>query len=245
MYKSSNCPDISNELTIQRYGNGVKLIRPDDMTISNALRNESHTLAHASRLAFSFCLLNTESEILRMNEAGAELNGFASENDIVGKSLFDLYERDNAQILRNDDINILKSKNICIDENKPARKDGVTFHNLTIDAPWYDHDDKLIGLLGFSVVLGGLPATPVEPALNYLRDLGLLAPLTTTIVNDISLTKREKSCLDQLMIGKSYKQIGEALHISARTVEHCIERIKLKFGVKTKFQLIEAMQSYY
>lgn len=243
MYLPSNCPDISNELYIQRYGNGVKLVRPDAKI--SALQNETHTLAHASRLAFSFCLLNTESEILRMNEAGAELNGFASENDIVGKSLFDLYERDNAQVLRNDDIAILRSKKTCIDENKPARKDGVTFHNLTIDAPWYDDDDRLVGLLGFSVVLGGLPAAPIEPALNYLRELGLLAPLTSTTINNISLTSREKSCLDQLMRGKSFKQIGESLHISARTVEHCIERIKVKFGVKTKFQLIEALQSYY
>ena len=242
MLRSTIHRSISDELYIHKYGNGVKLVRPYEIAPSSMTLHQSHTIGHASKLAFSFCLLNCESEIVRMNAAGAELNGFASENDVVGKSLFDLFEKNNAKELRDHDIEILNTKKTCISVNKTTRKDGQDFNNLIIDAPCYGDDDKLIGILGFSVVIG---SQPVEPALNYFRELGLLETVRRITISDIKLTKREKECLDQLMYGKSYKQIAETLLLSARTVEHTIERVKIKFGVKTKFQLIDFMQAYY
>jgi len=51
--------------------------------------------------------------------------------------------------------------------------------------------------------------------------------------------------LGQLVIGKSYKQTVAALQLSPRTVEHSIDRVKVKVGVRTKFQLVDFMQEYY
>lgn len=227
--------DFSSEFTIQKFGNGVKLTRSENA-------DEARSVGYALKQAFSFCLLNTESEVMCMNVAGAEVNGFASEYDVVGKSLFDLYERHNAETLRHDDISILQQQQTRISENHIKRKDGTSSHNLIVDAPWYDQHNRLIGILGFSAVIS---AQSIEPMLNYLRALGLLAPAIPTKINNIDLTKRELSCLEQLARGKSYRQIGLALSLSPRTVEHCIERVKDKFGLRTKFQLIDAVSKYY
>lgn len=233
---------ISDELYIHNYRNGVKLICPYQIAPASMLLNERYTIGHAATLNFSFCLLNTESEIIRMNAAGAELNGYVSEKDVIGKSLFDIFERRNAHELRNHDIAILNAEKTSISVNKTTRKDGKDFNNIIIDAPCYDDDDKLIGILGFSAEIG---SQSIVPAFNYLCELGLIKSSKTNSINNIQLTKREKECLDQLMCGKSYKQIAEDLRISPRTVEHSIERIKSKVGVRTKFQLIDFMQAYY
>ncbi len=233
---------ISDELYIHQYRNGVKLVRPYQIAPSSMLLHEWYTIGHAATLSFSFCLLNTNSEIIRMNAAGAELNGYVSEKDVIGKSLFDMFERSNAHELRNHDIAILNAKKTSISVNKTTRKDGKDFNNIIIDAPCYGDDDELIGILGFSAEIG---SQSIVPAFNYLCDLGLIKSSKPTSIENIQLTNREKECLDQLMCGKSYKQIADDLCISPRTVEHSIERVKAKVGVRTKFQLIDFMQAFY
>lgn len=242
MHKSHLLSSIADELIIHKYGNGVKLARPVETTAFTSIPHKRHTIGQTSALAFSFCLLNCDSEIMRMNTSGAELNGYASEKDVVGKSLFDIFETNNANELRKHDLAILNSPQTCMSVNKTTRKDGEQFNNLIIDAPCYSEDDLLIGILGFSVVIG---TQPIEPALNYLREIGLLETTSHRIINGIQLTKREKECLDHLMHGKSYKQIAITLKLSPRTVEHCVERVKIKFGVRTKFQLIDLLQRHY
>ena len=53
------------------------------------------------------------------------------------------------------------------------------------------------------------------------------------------LTKREFDCLYELSLGKSAKQIAQALDISPRTVEGYLEKMKMRFNLSTKNQLAE------
>ncbi len=54
----------------------------------------------------------------------------------------------------------------------------------------------------------------------------------------VHLTPRERDSLDLLLKNKTNRQIGEALGISHRTVEFYINRIKIKFQVSKKSDLI-------
>lgn len=235
MFISSKCTSITTEYHIQKWGNGVKLVHPEQLVKTNL----SRSLHDASKQPLSLCLLDTDSIILGINELGADMGGFISEKDVVGKSLFDLFERKNADALRQHDLTILNTNKICIAEQQTINNRNEKKNHLTIDAPWYDHSDRLIGMIGFSTVIGhGM----INPILNYLRDLGLLTPETPKLDYSVELTKREKSCIEHLLNSRSCKQIAQQLKLSPRTIEHVIENIKKKFGARTKLELTEILQ---
>lgn len=54
-----------------------------------------------------------------------------------------------------------------------------------------------------------------------------------------NLTKRENTCLQYLVRGKTAKEISDLLYISKRTVEKHIEHIKTKLDCTTKSNLID------
>lgn len=55
--------------------------------------------------------------------------------------------------------------------------------------------------------------------------------------NPPGLTARQSEVLELLARGKSTKEIGDALHISPRTVEFHLERMKRKLGAKGQAEL--------
>lgn len=55
--------------------------------------------------------------------------------------------------------------------------------------------------------------------------------------NHISLTLREINCLFHYLIGKSYREIGELLFISNKTVDSHLSNIKIKCGLENTKQL--------
>ncbi len=54
----------------------------------------------------------------------------------------------------------------------------------------------------------------------------------------VSLTKRQRQCLEKLCYGKTAKEIARDLDISARTVEEHLDIVKQKGGFSTKSELI-------
>lgn len=56
------------------------------------------------------------------------------------------------------------------------------------------------------------------------------------------LTGRQRDVLRLIAKGRSYKEIGQELFISERTVKFHVEQAKLAFGTKSKEQLIELME---
>jgi DNA-binding CsgD family transcriptional regulator len=61
---------------------------------------------------------------------------------------------------------------------------------------------------------------------------------------DVTLTKQEKSCLNVILKGNTIKMAGKLLSISPRTVETHIERLKNKFNVNTKAELITLVMGH-
>lgn len=56
--------------------------------------------------------------------------------------------------------------------------------------------------------------------------------------DSIKLTRRERQCLDLLILGNSNSQIAEDLGISSRVVSFHVENIKEKYQVGTRLQLL-------
>lgn len=56
--------------------------------------------------------------------------------------------------------------------------------------------------------------------------------------NPPGLTARQSEVLELLARGKSIKEIGDALHISPRTVEFHLERMKQELGAKGRAELL-------
>lgn len=60
------------------------------------------------------------------------------------------------------------------------------------------------------------------------------------ISGSFHLSQRELQCLQLSIRGKSASKVAVELGISRRTVEEYLNNIKLKMGVKTKSEMIDA-----
>jgi DNA-binding CsgD family transcriptional regulator len=88
-------------------------------------------------------------------------------------------------------------------------------------------------------VLDRLGARPVADALRKrLRAEGVRriprGPRATTRAHPFGLTSREMEILDAVAAGLSNAQIGDRLHISAKTVDHHVSAILTKLDVPTR-----------
>lgn len=230
--------DISTELQIVPHLSGVRLVAPFKRSFNSAHLTIQEALAFPCNVYF----LNSESAILCINEYSAFSSGFYSTNDAIGRTVLDVLKPDNATSIINIDKQIVRKNHTIISEDVMIRDDSEPMCFLTVKAPIYNNTDKIMGILGCSVMLGH---QPLAKSLTLISKLGLLKLQQTlpTTVNDTVWTPREKHVIHLLTFGKTAKEIGLELNLSRRTIEHYIENMKLKMHVKSKSQLIEKILS--
>lgn len=221
--------DTSHELQISRYANGIKLIRPrpnhkSELTIANVLK-----------LPFAV-YLNSDHNIVNCNEICAELSGFVSARDSIGKKWFKCYEPSTIKPSLINEQDVIKNNKYKIIDDILIRKDSTNVHALSIKMPWYNDKDKIIGLFGYSVFLG---RHSLSESLSLMSKLGLLFSNQTMSSVEIYFSPREKEILYHVVRGKTAKEIGDILAISNRTVEHYIESAKGKTQSANKSELID------
>jgi DNA-binding CsgD family transcriptional regulator len=59
----------------------------------------------------------------------------------------------------------------------------------------------------------------------------------------VYFTEREAQCMVLLMKGKTIAKVAEELFLSPRTIEFYLKNMKYKIGCRTKFDLIDVIQS--
>lgn len=64
----------------------------------------------------------------------------------------------------------------------------------------------------------------------------------STVLGDVTLSKREGECLRLLSLGKTAKEIGRSIGLSHRTIESYIGNIRQKTGLHSRSDLVEAFQ---
>ena len=57
----------------------------------------------------------------------------------------------------------------------------------------------------------------------------------------VPLSRREREVVELVLAGMTYRQVGETLYLSAKTVEHHIARIKRRSGVSTRSELLSRL----
>jgi DNA-binding CsgD family transcriptional regulator len=226
--------DTSEELQVQRYGNGIKLIAPEQ-----AVNRSATTIRSLMQLPFSVYFLDTDSVAQNMNEANAQFLGVQSVKDGIGKTLFSALKKQSARHKINHDQAVMNENKIKIFEDSSICKDGSIIHSLSIKSPWYDSGDKIIGIMGCTILLG---KHALAESLEKITELGLLnAAGSKKEINAPQFSKREAECLHLLMRGKNAKEIAKILQLSHRTIENYLQNIKMKAGVSSKYALILQM----
>ena len=59
------------------------------------------------------------------------------------------------------------------------------------------------------------------------------------------LTRREKECMDHLILGKTIKETAVIMNLSPRTVEFYLKNIRKRWGCHSKNELITRVKRYY
>ncbi len=229
---------ISNELIIQRHRGGIQFISPTKNS------DTSQSIGNLLNLPISFYLLDSTGNTKRINEEGVIACGFDSVYQSVGKSILDVGKKETAEQLIENCKEVITLDSVKIFEEQHLRKDGNQHQFLSIKCPWYDESDKILGICGFSIVLG---KHALANSLTMISKLGLLnqsSPSQQTtfhLKNSITdqLSKRELDCLHYTVKGLSAKRIARELNISFRTVEEYITNIRYKLGAQSKAELIE------
>ena len=95
---------------------------------------------------------DTESRKILVNKSECDYLGVSNQKELLGKSDFDLYDKEIAQFSRDEDLYVLKSlKPILGRETVNVKKDGTTTTFLTSKIPLNGEDRKAIGILGISL----------------------------------------------------------------------------------------------
>lgn len=240
--------DLSNELLFQRFGQGVKLIKPKPIEPGCSLR-----IADILNMPIHTYFTSRDGKIENINDLCAISAGYHSAKELIGKSLYDIpnvkHEHTDLIVINNQEV--MKSNRLKFIEEHVNKEDGSEIQTLSIKLPWYDSDDKIIGIFGWSILIG---QQPLAQTLSSLMQLGLLnptidfsnnvPPVTGRQLGDVYFSKREFECITLVKQGKSARDMGNILGISHRTVEQYLASIKVKWKVKSKSELIDKA-SYY
>lgn len=238
--------DTSNDLYVQRQGNGIRLVRPE-----HTKQGQLHltTMAQLQELPCHIFFLNTDSVIIKINETATKNCGFTSVNDAIGRTIDAVAKPDTANMIQSYDRLAMTSNCTLVNDVAYERShDDNHFQFLSVRFPWYGDNNKIIGVLGCSIVISTCPQAFAN-AFSLLMQTGLLAAshtptstksfLSIPTIGFVNVTPREKDVLEQLSLGKTNKAIGEKLGIKQRTVDEYIANLKRKLNTNSRSDLIE------
>lgn len=239
--------DTSPELVVQKWDQGVKLIKPEKL-IHNQNGGGFQRVSDLLNLSMNIAFLNAESIIQNVNETLIKTSGYNSITDTLGKTVRIAAKKEAADFSISHDQHVVKTNKLIIEEENFTRIiDDITFQAITTKLPWYDENNKIIGVLALAVTIGAPGSLPLTESLRLLANTGIFGQnefntqkiIPGFSISDTYLSKRETQCLHYLLQGMSFKKIGLKLGLSNRTVGHYIDNIKGKFNVSSKEELIE------
>ncbi|MGZ8177305.1 LuxR C-terminal-related transcriptional regulator [Williamsia sp. SKLECPSW1] len=80
--------------------------------------------------------------------------------------------------------------------------------------------------------------------LQTARTIGTAGPAGDATQGGASaLSEREAEVAERLVLGETYREIGAALYISAKTVEHHVARIRRRLGAQSRSELLSVLRA--
>lgn len=100
--------------------------------------------------------LDKEGGFLGCNPSEAAIFGLSSPSELIGKTMYDIgeilgWKKDVSEALRQNDINIMKSKNAQIIEEVAIAPNGEIRTYISHKAPLFDENKNVIGIIGTSI----------------------------------------------------------------------------------------------
>lgn len=232
---------ISNELIIQRCGQGIRLADPNPHTAVDHVASVFNIM----RMPMNFYFMDRGSHMIKMNDVTALTCGYLSAEDGVGKSLRDVGKCASTEQILANDREVMHTLSCKVSTESYTRHDDIELTAISIKYPWLQNN-QAIGVFGCSILLGYAGAPSLHDALSALMQTGLLmthidqtSKLPGWDFNGVYFDQRDKDILYLLVRGKTAKNIAKQMGLSHRTIEHRLESIKHKLGTSSKSELIE------
>ena len=222
-------PDVGGELKAYPFRSGIKLTRPDLTLRCKSLGMVSDLLNISCSVYFE----TVDGVIQILNERNAEFCGFDSVSHAISKRYFDTLPERTATLLRYNDDVVMQEETAKIFEENILQESGEIKKAISLKLPWYNHDNKIIGLFGMSILMG---KDAVAQPLMEMAKLGFLSQRSPE--NEMNLSRQQTVCANLLLSGMTNKQIAKQLNLSPRTVESYINDLKTKLCCKNKMELI-------
>lgn len=241
-------PSVDQEALIIRSRNGVKLISAKSLQGTIEL-NTGMTVAKIYEQKCNIYFMDNHSRWISANDSTAHSFNLMSSHDATYKTASHFMNKEHALRMRNNDIEVISSNQVKIFDEHAAGIKGVqdTIY-LSVKSPWYDEDNKIIGIFGYAVAIKN---QPIAESIKVISGLGLLEsqfPFSNVkrILSKLPdctmpLTPREIEVLHHFIIGQSAKNVAKMIGISHRTAEHHLENIRKKLAVKSKSELLNKL----
>ncbi len=100
---------------------------------------------------------------------------------------------------------------------------------------------RLLGAGAIRLTDAAVTRSLLEQARSLRDELGMSTPGALADVS--ALSDRERQVAEGVAEGLTYKEIGERLYISPKTVEHHVARIRQKLGASTRAEMLAALRS--
>ena len=137
---------------------------------------------------------------------------FVHVDALIGKKDEDLFEQAVCSQLWAENEKRIMNKKANEVLYEPAMWNGKVQWFRSLKSPISGHSGKVIGVTGVSVPIQAKTMIPI--------------------------TKQQTACLKHLALGMTVRQIGDALGLSPKTVEHYLEAVKLKLHCESRSELI-------
>jgi len=161
---------------------------------------------------------------------------------ILGLSDYDIYPKETAEIYRKNDILALEKECEIIEEEPLTLPNGKIIVHLSSKTPLRNKTGKIIGVIGTSIEITRFTQeSSVKDTLkkvnSSVKSIHKLSSYTK--FQNLHFTPREIDVLHLLIQGQTAKKIAEHFHLSSRTIEGHIERLKIKMNANSKYDLLE------
>lgn len=239
--------DISKEMFIEPFLNGVRLIKPKNDADASSHYNINSCVKNVYDIPINVFFLDTDCRIQSLNTTAQDVCAYPTEEKTRGNTLHIAARKKEADIIIGQDREIFSKKCIMVEEYHFMRLDGNDFSALAIRYPLYNEMQSIIGLFSFSIILGDNAPCSLITAMSRLMQTGLLIQpkevfkipyIANNQINGIQLTKREMDCVRLASKGYTAKKSALKLNLSVRTVEYYLSRAKDKLNIYNKCDLV-------
>ncbi len=135
---------ISREVTERKLAE--EKLRESEKKYKNLAKELEIILDHLPGLVF---YKDTENNFIRVNKFLADAHNMAKE-ELIGKNLFELYPKEEAQAYWDDDLEVIRSCNPKLNIEEPWDTIEGRKWVSTSKIPFVDENGKIIGIVGFS-----------------------------------------------------------------------------------------------